>query len=128
MFSAQACRGVLGKKTVLENLDLVLITIDETVDDGYDLVVSMTSLLLCTDSSQPCSAESASQLMYAASLQLDQMQIGICSRVTHKCVLCHQVYIALCNVCVVYEVERLPCQNTRAKSSCKRAPMTVVIK
>ena len=24
----------MGKKTVLENLDLVLITIDETVDDG----------------------------------------------------------------------------------------------
>jgi hypothetical protein len=27
----------MGKKTVLENLDLVLITIDETVDDGCEL-------------------------------------------------------------------------------------------
>ena len=34
-----ACRGVVGKRTVLENLDLVLIAIDETVDDGCALPV-----------------------------------------------------------------------------------------
>ena len=30
------CRGAIGKKTVLENLDLVLITVDEICDDGCD--------------------------------------------------------------------------------------------
>lgn len=30
------CRDVVNKKSVLENLDLVLITIDETIDQGCD--------------------------------------------------------------------------------------------
>jgi hypothetical protein len=29
------CRGAVEKKTVLENLDLVLLAMDETVDKGY---------------------------------------------------------------------------------------------
>lgn len=35
------CRDVVNKKSVLENLDLVLITIDETVDQGYALTCSI---------------------------------------------------------------------------------------
>lgn len=40
------CRDVVNKKSVLENLDLVLITIDETVDQGY-VSWSGASLLSC---------------------------------------------------------------------------------
>lgn len=41
------CRGVVGKKTALENLDLVLITIDETVDDGCALCCGAVLCLPC---------------------------------------------------------------------------------
>ena len=33
--SVSSCRGALEKKTVLENLDLVLLAMDETIDGGY---------------------------------------------------------------------------------------------
>lgn len=38
------CRGAVEKKTVLENLDLVLLAMDETVDKGYAAAGSLVPL------------------------------------------------------------------------------------